>query len=153
MANIAAVDANAWSSPSKLALVDPLDVALEAQVSAEVLSRIGDTYNTSSWTGPTTTPILVKKIIAMMFVGWYYQRTYSEDEDTNSYGLMLISQAERLLAGIEAGDITVIGSDPSTTDLSTSSASFYPTDASSASSPTLDDMSLGGPKFTMGTIW
>jgi hypothetical protein len=153
MASINAADANAWSSPTKLALTDPLDTALEAQVSAEVLSRIGDTYDTSTWTGPSTTPILIKKIIAMMYVGWYYQRTYSEDEDTNSYGLLLIAQAERLLVGIEAGDITVIGGLPSTADASQQSTVFYPTDASSASSPTLDDMSLGGPKFTMGTIW
>lgn len=145
------IDANAWTSPTKLPITS-LDAALEGQQEAEVLARIADSYNTSSWLGPTTCPPIVKKIIAMFYVGWLYQKTYSEDEDTNSYGLMLIASAEKLLSGIESGDITIAGGVISTATTN-ASVSFYPTDDSSALDPTLDDMSLGPAKFTMGKIW
>jgi hypothetical protein len=99
----------------------------------------------------TTTPKLVRKILAMLYTGWFYLRTYSEDEDISNYGQLLISQAEKLISGIVTGtlvldDVTTPPSNPDTAD-------FYPTDASSAQSPTFDDPSLGGPVFSMGQIW
>jgi hypothetical protein len=85
----------------------------------------------------------------MFYAGYYYLRTYSEDEDTSNYGMFLIRQAQTLLSGLIAGTIAI-------TELPTSDVgqpAFYPTDASSAQCPTREDPSLGGAKFSMGTIF
>jgi hypothetical protein len=152
MAIISLADANAWADGSKLNIT-VLDVALEAAQTAEVFARLSNVYAVSGWTSSANTPDLVRKIIAMLYMGWFYQRTYSDDEATNSYGLMLIAQAERLLDGLEDGTLTIDGAAPSTSAGILSTATFYPTDASSAVPPTFDDSSLGDAKFTMGTIW
>lgn len=154
MAYISLEDVQAWTDGSKLFLT-ALDENLADQQTAEVLNRISAVYDTSGWTDEASTPTLVQKIIAMLYVGWYYQRTYSEDEDTSSYGLLLIARAEQLLEGIESGSLIIDGEVLSTVNiaLSPNSGDVYPNDASSAACPTYEDPSLGGPAFTMGTIW
>jgi hypothetical protein len=151
MAFIQASDANAWADKSKLNIT-VLDADLESQTAAEVLGRVSAAYDVSAWTGFSNTPTLVRKIISMLYVGWFYERTYSEDEDTSNYGAMLIDSAERLLIGIESGQTVIDGLIPSLASKNLS-ADFYPTDLSSAGTPNIDDPSLGGPAFTMGQIW
>lgn len=150
MAHITVEEANSWTDKVKLNL-SVLDSELEESMATQVLARVSQAYDTTSWVDTDTTPKLIRKIIAMMYVGWYFQRTYSEEEETNSYGLMLIAQAERLIEGIVSGSLSL----PDSTEplLNVDAPTFYPTDASSALSPTSDDMSLGGAKFSMGTIW
>jgi hypothetical protein len=152
MARISVGDVSAWVDGSKLT-IDQLDSDLEEQMAAEVFSQISAAYpsaTTSTWTNETNTPALVRKIISMLYVGWYYQRVYSEDADTSNYGMLLIAQAERLIAGLNDGALIlegVVGLTP------IGNPTFYPTDASSAQDATVTDMSLGGPRFSMGTIW
>jgi len=150
MPHITVQQAQAWAEQSKLAL-GSLDLELEDQVATQVLGRVAQAYDVSSWTDDTTTPDIVRSAIAMTYVSWFYSRQYSEDEpNTNEYAIRLLAMAEDLIAGIITGAIEV-PEEPIQTDLG--EAAFYPTDASSAMEPTLDDSSLGGPVFSMGTVF
>lgn len=141
---------NAWADGSKLSLT-VLDGELETSVASQVLARVSQAYDVSSWTDSSNTPQLIKSVMAMMYMGYYYQRVYSEDTQLNNYGIYLIERAEKMLDNIVTGvvDIGVIpigGAD-------TMTASSFPNDLSSANEPTMDNPSFGGPKFTMGQIW
>lgn len=149
--HITVEEANAWADKVKLNFGN-LDSELESAQAAQVLARVSQVYTVTGWVDSTTTPSLIRKIIAMMYTGWYFQRTYSEDQDVSTYGVMLLRQAETLIDGVIDGSITLIDIDP-IIDLQTSEPVFYPNDNSSALQPTQDDPSLGPPKFTMGTIW
>lgn len=149
--HIALEDATAWADQVKLRL-DDLDNDLEGQQADQVLAGVAQAYNTSTWTDDSNTPALIKKIIAMMYVGWLYQRTYSEDSNINAYGLLLLSQAQNLINGIANGTI-VLPDAPEGSSSNVSLPEFYPTDTSSAMRPTFADPSLGGPAFSMGQIW
>lgn len=144
-------EANAWSDKVKLNFGD-LDVELESSQSTQVLARVSQIYDVTSWVSPSTTPSLIRKIIGMLYTGWYFQRTYSEDENVSTYGLLLINQAEELILGIISGSVTLPDAPPGT-DLQNSSPLFYPNDASSALEPTINDTSLGPEKFSMGKVW
>lgn len=154
MAYITHQEANAWADGSKLRLTS-LDSELESSVASQVLGRVSQVYDVSSWVADVSvTPTLVKKIIAMGYMAAYYQRVYSEDTDLSNYGIMLQDRVDNLIDGIVAGDLTL--TDGTVVDSSVAvgdTALFYPTDASSALVPTMDDSSLGGAKFTMGQIW
>jgi hypothetical protein len=139
MPHITVDEANAWADGSKLDL-GVVDSELEASVATQVISQLSQAYDTSSWLSDTSTPALVRKLIAMIYVGWYFQRTYSEDEDTSNYGMLLVSQANKQIQGIVNGSIP-IPDIPVGTDLQMSAPSFEPGE--------LDC----GPYFTMGTIW
>lgn len=153
MSYLAPTDVSAWADGNKLQLTS-VDANLETSVAEQVLARIGTVTDVSGWTNGATTPPLVIKIMSMIYVGWYYQRTYSEDQEANDYGLLLMAQAEKLLDGIVAGEYDL----PGATDASNiGNPVFYPTDQSSAvcdNDPSLQyDSSLGSAKFSMGTIW
>ena len=149
--HITVQEANAWADKVKLN-IGFLDSELENTQATQVLSRVSQAYNVSSWVDTTSTPSLIRKIIAMLYVGWFFQLTYSEDDSTSSYGLLLINQAENLINGIVDGSITLVDA-VAGTDLGLSQPAFYPTDASSALTPTIDDPSLGPAQFSMGKIW
>lgn len=151
MANITVEEAQAWCQRNKLDLGSALDGALEVQVASPVLARIGTTYDTSSWVSSSTTPQIVKTIIAMYYVAWTYDKLYSDDnDDTNAYADKLMAAADAALANILDGTTEIPGVDPTS---NSGAPSFYPTDASSALDPTVEDPSLGGAKFSMGTIF
>ena len=152
MANITIAEANAWADHVKLNLTT-LDTELEASVASQVLSRVSVAYVTDAWSTPETTPSLVRKIIAMLYTSWYFQRTYAEEEDPNNYGLLLQGQAELLLTGITDGSYILNGETLVDGGAAGGTASFYPTDYSSSRVPTADDMSLGPAKFSMGQVW
>jgi hypothetical protein len=151
MALITLQEAAAWAEQNKMApVIAALDTALLAQVESVVLGRISTAVTTTTWTTSADTPALAKTIIAQLYISWLIDRQYSEDEDLNAYAGRLAANAESLLAGIVSGDIEVPGVENT---LGTGQPSFYPTDNSSAASPTLDDPSLGGPKFSMGATF
>lgn len=148
MPRITAEDVRAWVESSKL---DPqaLNDDLLMQIEEEVLAQLASVYNTSGWTNETSTPRLVKVIIAKMYAGWFYDRMYSENQsEPNLYAQMLKENAKMLIAGIL--DRTIEIPDESTVS---AEASFYPNDASSAQEPTLDDPSLGPAKFSLGRVF
>lgn len=151
MARITPGDANAWTDKAKLNLT-ALDSELETSVASQVLGRVSQIYDVSGWTDQNSTPELIKSIIAMMYVAWHFQRVYSEDTDISNYGILLMDRAEALLDGIVSGVSTIVGVTP-LGGADTATVSFYPTDLSSAQTPTFDDPSLGGPRFTVGHLW
>jgi hypothetical protein len=146
MAHITAAQAQAWAEGTKLTITS-LDTELEDQLAEEVIRQLQSAdIDTSTWTNETTTPKLVRVIIAKLYVAWVYDRQYSEDiEQGSNYADRLKANANNLIAGLIAG---IIELDPTTA--SAGQPVFYPTDASSAQLPTTDDLSLGPAAFSMG---
>lgn len=154
MQHITVEDAQAWADGVKLNIAT-LDSDLEDSISTQVLAEVSQAYDVSSWTSSTGTPSLIRKIIAMEYVGWYFQRVYSEDDEANSYGLQLISEAKSLIAGIVAGTLNLPDA-PAGSQQLLSTPLFYPTDLSSSTSirdTNGNDTSVGPSKFSMGQIW
>lgn len=153
VAHITIGEVNAWADGRKLSFSGSLDNdELEESQTSQVFGSLSQVYDTSTWTDSATTPTLVRKIIAQFYVGWYFQRTYSEDADLSTYGLLLVAQAQKLLDGLEAGSI-VLPITEAPQPLNNSQPSYYPNDASSALDPMVSDTSLGPAAFSMGQIW
>lgn len=147
-------DINALSDGTKLAFT-AVDLDLESSVIAEIFAQIGQEYAVALWTQKSSTPALVIKIIAMFYVAWYYQRVYSEDNNPNSYGMLLIARGQRLIDGIVSGILNLPDSVTPAINVN-DSALFYPNDASSLLNPNdtnAPDSSVGPAAFTMGKIF
>ena len=125
-------EANAWADKSKL-ILDALDTELVDSVTVQVFGRISPVYETASWINPLTTPPIVRKIIAMLYVAWLYERTYSEDGSQNVYSIRLFEQAYTLLDALVAGDLLI--------------EDLAPLPQATASGL------VSEPVFTMGLIW
>lgn len=152
MSNIDIQEARAWTEKTKLDLGTSLDDELEGSIASQVIGQIAQVYETSGWVDSSTTPKIVRSIIAMLYVSWYYSRTYAEDvgPGVTTYGELLRQRAQALIADIIAGNIVL---DDLGTSEDVGSPAFYPTDTSTATDPTYEDSSLGPEKFTMGVIW
>jgi hypothetical protein len=155
-------DAQSFLEGTK-ANLSSLDDVLENELSVYVLGRLSDVYSdpatgTTTWIDSTTTPELVKMIIAMEYAGYYYNRQYSEvisDDNGKSYGDMLIMRAETMLAGVISGSI-LLAEVPTGSPLN--EPVFYPTDASSTKEAVFNntdcnDSSLGPPMFSVGKVF
>lgn len=151
MARITVEEAQAWVEGTKFTISDPFsatDASLLVQIEEEIIARIANSYADvyASWTNSANTPLLVKVAIAKMFVAWMYRRQYSEDlpDDDAVYASKLEANAQAIVDGIVDGtlDIPALASG--------SGPEFYPTDSSSAMTPTRLDPSLGPAKFSMG---
>lgn len=148
MARITLPDAQAWAENTKLPFSE-LDTNLLKQVESQVITKLQscgiDTTIIATWIDPLTTPDLVKSIIAMLYVSWYYDRQYSEEQtEGNDYAAMLREHGKMLLQGVCDGSIEI----PEAPTLGGKPA-FFPTDESSASQPTCLEPELGGPYFHM----
>lgn len=151
MPRIAAGDAQAWAEGTKLP-IEQLDPALLSQVEVRVVARLTAAFpdDIATWASPETTPDIVKSVIAMLYVAWFYDRQYSEEQESlNDYAVLLRSQAEELITGILDGSIVIPGIVVPTLD----GPAFYPDDASSSLCPTPYDRSLGDAKFSMGQVF
>jgi hypothetical protein len=151
MARVTVPELQAWVEGTKFTIVTPLSATntqLLLQIEEEILSRVANAYDTSTWVDETTTPRLIRVAIAKKFVAWAYRRQYSESlgEDDATYAALLEANSEMIIQGILDGSIEIPDLPPSFT----TGLSFYPTDASSALSPTPEDPSLGPEKFSMG---
>lgn len=145
--HIAEVNVQAWLEESKLE-VGSLNIELEAQITSEVLGRISRAgYDVLSWTDSTTTPKLVKKIISMLYAGWFYDRAYSETADTNQYAQRLKKAAETLILGIIGGTIDI---EEVTGDELFGDPLFFPNDQSTAMMPDEFEVGDGPSVFGMG---
>ena len=147
---LAVEDINALGDGTKLVFTE-VDGDLEESVRVEIFSQVGVRYDTTTWINTADTPKLILKIMAMFYVGYYYQRVYSEDDNPNNYGFLQIQRGQRLIDGIiaDAVDLPDIVIPPK----NNSQPSFFPNDASSALVANFDDPSLGGPKFTMSKVF
>lgn len=145
MAHITVGEAQAWAEGTKLT-ISSLNTELEAHLAEEVLRQLDSAFDITTWTDAVLTPKLVRTIISKLYVAWLYDRQYSEDIGPGSnYADRLKENANMLLAGLIAGTIEL----PGVVDIAGSPV-FYPTDASSALTPTIDDPSLGPSAFSMG---
>jgi len=151
MPRIEVRDAQAWAEKTKLNITQ-LDSGLSEQMEVQVLARLTVAYpeDVGTWTSPATTPDIVKTIIAMLYVAWFYDRQYSEEQEAlNDYAVLLRGQAEGLITGILDGSIAI----PNVVPTPLEDPGYYPNDVSSALSPTLRDRSLGDAKFSMGQVY
>jgi hypothetical protein len=146
VAHITVAEAQAWAEGTKLT-VTTLDTELEAHLAEEVIRQLDSAFDVTTWTSDSTTPKLVRTIISKLYVAWLYDRQYSEDIEQNgsNYADRLKENAAALLVGLIAGTIEL----PGVEDIA-GSPLFYPTDESSAMTPTVDDPSLGPAAFSMG---
>lgn len=157
-ARISVSEAQAWTESSKLTL-GSLDAALESQISARVLGSLNGVFDVSGWLDSVSTPQLVRSVISMLYVAELYDRTYSNDLGTSTYGAELRKMANDLLDGIESGDFDLV----EVAALPITGPKFYPTDTSSSSRqygnmpPVYDGTGYGyadtPPAFTMGRIF
>lgn len=137
MAVISVEEANAWADKSKL-ILDALDTELVVSVTDQVFARISPVYDTTSWSTPLNTPSIVRKIIAMLYVAWVYERTYSEDGGQNTYSMRLFEQAYGILDGVADGTLAIEDVNlPGLTTVQIDAPGYYPSE----------------PVFTMGQIW
>lgn len=152
MPRIRPEDAQAWAESTKLP-IEQLESDLVSQVETQVLSRLAVAFApevTSTWVSHLTTPAMIKSVIAMYYVSWYYEKHYSEEQtNLNDYAVLLRANADLLIQGIVDGSIVI----PEAPVPTQGNPSFYPNDLSSADSPTAQDRSLGDAKFSMGEVY
>lgn len=129
-------DASAWADGSKL-VIDALDGDLAESVTTGVYDRVRVMYNTAAWVGPSSTPSLIRKIMAMQYVAWLYERTYSEDGAGNTYANRLFLESEMLLNNLVSG-VIVLEDVPSLAGTTGLGSPLY---------------EVTEPVFTMGQIW
>lgn len=155
MPHILVGEAQAWLNDNKLDLGASFttdQTELEDQISTQVLSRLDSRFDVSTWTDNSNTPALVRTIIAMLFVAWYYDQVYSDDEEANAYAALLRQYAEANIEAILNGSQVLVEVDPDTTaDLGL--PAFFPNDLSSSQEPTTENPSDGGPSFLMGQVF
>lgn len=151
MARIEVADVQAWVEVTKFTVKEPLpttDANLLGQIETETVSRLSGTYAEEypTWIDHTSTPPIVKVIIAKLFAAWMYRKAYSESlaEEDAAYAAKLEMNAEMLISGLIDGTIDIPGGGSDVGPV------FYPTDASSAMRSTRADPSLGPSKFSMG---
>lgn len=152
MPHITVTEAQGWLESTKLTLSE-LDSELETSVASQILGQLAAGFDVSTWASPTTTPTLVRKILAMYYASWVYDKSYSEDPDGAQYSLRLRARADALIAGILGGSIVLTDLTDPGQDQQLGQPAFYPTDVSDGMTPTNDDPSLGPAKFSMGFIF
>jgi hypothetical protein len=151
VAHISVAEANAWLEGTKLTL-STVDSAVEQNASNIVLARLATTFDVTGWVNSTTTPPLVRTLIAMYHVSYIYDRAYADDSsDTSNYAFILRRNADAVIGGLVTGAI-ILPEDPDAVDVFLQPA-FFPTDASSANPPSTDFPSDGPPAFTMGQVF
>lgn len=147
MARVTQREVQSWLELTKLNLA-ALNTDLLSQLEEEVLVQLSSVYDVSTWVDETTTPKIVRTIIAKTYASYQIDKAYSENQDEgNDYAARLMANANMLLAGLTSG-MFEIPEVPSPENPGT--ASFYPTDASSAMEPTFEDPSLGPARFSLG---
>lgn len=148
MSIITLSDAQAWAEPSKLDITD-IDDSLLSQVSNILFGTLQSSFGTDLWVDAASTPKLIRNILAMKYVAWIYNRTYSQNDELSAYATLLNMESDKLIAGIISGALTLVDV-PVGVDQGLNKPGFYPTDSSSAQLANVDDYSLGGPKFSLG---
>lgn len=149
--HVSVSEVQAWLETTKLTLT-VLDTEMEAHIASITLGQLMIAYpvQAPTWIDSTTTPKIVRSIIAMRYAGWFYDRQYSETPDSNTYADRLRASADALVAGLVAGSVDIIEV-PGLPVMS--EPEFFPTDVSSANLASDMYPSDGPPAFTMGQIF
>lgn len=97
--------ANAWTDKDRLNLTT-IDANLENQIASQVIQRASQAFDVTFWTDITNTPMLIKSIISMTYVGRSYQsKTLDNISGLDNYGTKLIEDARLLLDAVVKGEI------------------------------------------------
>src|SRR5687768_9033200 len=117
-------EANGWNERTKLDLAE-LDADMLDQIETQVLAALVNSgYDVSTWVDDLTTPKLVRSVIAMLYIAWYYDKVYAEDAgEGNPYAVLLRQAAAAQIAGILDG--TFVLEDDVLVGVSAGSPSFY----------------------------
>jgi hypothetical protein len=139
----------AWGEKTKLApALVTLDTVLLDQVQAEVLAHMGVVASTATWLDSTSTPVMVKTIIAKMYLAWVIDRQYSEDEDLSAYSALLRAGAVSLQTLIETSQVDIPGVTDTDDTAGDGLPGYYPKDN------TLDQFGNPyGPYFCMDQVF
>lgn len=155
---VTVAEVQSWLEVTKLTIAD-FDAELESTAQATAFGVLGDVFDTSTWVSPATTPVLVRKAIAMLVAAWTYNRQYSEeDPDGSAYARWLEEKAYALLEGIKSGDIDLVEV-PDNVAAIAGTISFYPDDSTGRTQQYDDQGVAVGPidgaaaKFRMGSVW
>lgn len=124
-----------WLEDTKLTVPFPLEEGLESLHVQRVLGVLAIRYNVSTWLTATTTPVLVSKLVAMLYAATLYRRQYSEDLGNNpAWPVWLEKTAMETLALIVSGAIDLIDVIVEV-DTGLLSPIFYPNDAADVDDP------------------
>lgn len=139
MANVVAQpEVQNWLEPTKTEIrSDPSETI--AHVQRRVFGQLSNAFEeVETWLGPSTTPDLVRDIIAMWTAGLIFNKFYAQQSTQFSgYGNMLISDAKSLLQGLIDGSIEI---EEELTEKPKDLPAFWPTGGPTAPQPV----------FTMG---
>jgi hypothetical protein len=161
MAHFAPHEGNAFLEGTKLSL-STVESDLDSTCALQILPRLQIAYDTSSWTDESTTPTLIRSLIAMLYVASVYDRTYSDNTDPSlsNYARSLRRIVEANITGLLNGTI-VLPEQPDVADV-LGTPLFFPNDASSqlgkaadceGGMGTLDDPSNTDASFSMGSVF
>jgi hypothetical protein len=155
MAVVTVADVNAWLERTKIA-VQSVDPTLETTAIARVFGRLSSMYDVTTWTDASTTPTLVRAMVAMHVAAWTYNRAYTEDSpDGSPYANWLLNEAALWVSQTVDGVLTLTDAAPAST--APTGPSAYPDDSTGASQQYDDSgAAIGGTtsaaaKFYMGT--
>jgi hypothetical protein len=143
MTHISAQDAKAWFKGTEVSWnlsTDPDAQAHESQIASQVLSRVAQAFDVTSWVDSETTPLLVRSAIAMQLVAWWYDRAYSTTDDVNPYSANLRAMSERIVLGILNGTMELLDAD-------------QPSTQSGLSASIAGELLITEPVFTMGKVF
>lgn len=137
-----------WLEQSKLT-VGTVEQPLHDHFRDVVFSRLAGVYNTSGWVSASTTPGLVRHIVAMQIAAVLYKRAYSEDNSSDdSYGAWLESEAKSLLEGLASTLLELPGADPVE---ASAEPEFWPNDSTEVEEPGVGLVGTSSArKFEMG---
>jgi hypothetical protein len=159
MPHVTVGDVQVWLDAGKL-LIPENDTLPEDQTFADIVfGRIGQVYTTTTWVDATTTPPLIKRIIAMLIAANRYNKIYSEEDDAgNRYANKLEGRAYDMVNMIVSGQIIVL--DPSAVPIAGANVPvFYPDDQTGAveiMNALGEIIGIAGSediKFTMAQLW
>jgi|SRR6266540_3329450 len=132
MAHVTVAEVQGWLDKDRepIDLNDPLDD--DVQFSTLVFAKIQQVMDTVGWTSVSTTPPIIRKIIACLMAANRYNRIYAEEEDAgNLYANKLERRAWDWVQQIVDGMMVVL--DNSGTEiLNANDPRFYPNDATGA---------------------
>ena len=84
MAHVSVAEVQHWLDPDKLEIPGNDPLPEDDEIAPTVLARIATAYDVSAWDTPSTTPAVVRKIIAMLVAANRYNKVYSETEDAGN---------------------------------------------------------------------
>lgn len=134
MAHVSVAEVQHWLDPEKLHIAENDALPEDDQISPFVFGRLATIYNVAAWDTPSTTPSVVRKIIAMLIAANRYNKVYSETDDAgNRYAGKLEGVAWDRVNMIVNGQISLFDATGDVLITNLTDTEFWPTDATGRS--------------------